>query len=163
MKMRTKLFLDDCRTRLGSGTDLGGMSLSWDAAAPGTVVGEFRGPAFRLHTKKYYNNSFSPFFYGKLAQVDGGTILEGDFRLHPFIRLFLLFWIAFLLLFAASALIVPAPAHPASGISRGWFYAGLAGLAVLGVGFVELGRWLARGEREVIRSFLKSTLQADDQ
>jgi hypothetical protein len=163
MKLRTKLFMADCRTRLGSGTDLGGMALSWDAASPGAVVGEFRGPKFRLHTKKYYSNSFTPFFYGKLTEADGGTVLEGDFRLHPFIKLFLLFWIAFLLLFGASAIIVPAQVHPASGISRGWFYAGLALLAVLGVGIVQLGSWLARGEREVIHSFLKSTLEADDQ
>jgi hypothetical protein len=139
------------------------MALSWDAVAPGAVVGEFRGPVFRLHTKKYYKNSFSPFFYGKLAEVDGGTVLEGDFRLHPFIRLFLLFWLAFIVLFGASAIIVPPPAYPASGISRGWFYAGLALLAVLGVGFVEFGRWRARGERKVIHSFLKSTLEAEDQ
>jgi len=163
MKLRTKLFLADCRTRLGSGTDLGGMALSWGAATPSAVVGEFRGSAFRLHTKRYYGNSFTPFFYGKLAEVDGGTVVEGDFRLHPFIKLFLLFWLAFLLIFAASAIIIPAPQHPASNISRGWFYAGLALLVVLGVALVQLGRWLARGEQEVIHSFLKSTLEADDQ
>jgi len=163
MKLRTKLSLADCRTRLGSGTDLGGMALSWDAAVPGEVVGEFRGPAFRLHTKKYYSNSFTPFFYGKLTEADGGTVLEGDFRLHPFIRLFLLFWISFLLIFAASAIIVPPQPHPASGLNRGLFYMGLALLTVLGIGFVQFGRWLARGEREVIHSFLKSTLEAEDQ
>jgi hypothetical protein len=163
MKLRTKLFLADCRSRLGSNTDLGGMALSWDSATPGSVLGEFRGPVFRLHTKKYYSNSFTPFFYGKLAEVDGGTVVEGEFRLHPFIRLFLLFWLAFLLLFGASAIIVPAPQHPVSDIPRGWFYAGIALLAVVGVAFVQLGRWLARGEREVIHSFLKSTLEADDQ
>lgn len=163
MKMRTKLFLADCRTRLGSGTDLGGMALTWDAPVPGGVLGEFRGPEFRLHTKKYYKNSFSPFFYGKLAEVDGGTVVEGSFRLHPFIRLFLLFWFAFLVIFGTSAIIAPAPLHPASGIPRVWFYAGLAVLAVVGVAFVQLGQWLARGDREVIHSYLKSTLEADDQ
>jgi hypothetical protein len=163
MKLRTKLFLADCRKRLGSGTDLGGMALSWESATPGTVLGEFRGRVFRLHTKKYYSNSFTPFFYGKLAEVDGGTVVEGEFRLHPFVRLFLLFWLAFLLLFGASAIIVPAPQHPVSDIPRGWFYAGLALLAILGVAFVQLGQWLARGEREVIHSFLKNTLEADDQ
>jgi hypothetical protein len=163
MKLRTKLFLADCRTRLGSATDLRGLALSWDAPAPGGVVGEFRGPAFRLHTRNYYKNSFSPFFYGKLMEADGSTVLEGDFRLHPFIKLFLAFWLAFLVLFAASAVIVPAPQHAVSGVGRYWFYAGLALLAFLGVGFVQIGRWLARGEREVIQSFLKSTLEAENQ
>ena len=153
----------DCRTRLGSATDLGGMALSWDAAAPGPVLGEFHGSMFRLHTKKYYSNSFTPFFYGKLAEVDGGTMLEGDFRLHPFIRLFLLFWFSFLIIFAASPIIVPAQHNPVSGLNRHLFYTGLAALAILGIGFVQFGRWLARGEREVIHAFLKKTLEADDE
>ena len=153
----------DCRTRLGSGTDLGGMALSWDAQAPGAVVGEFRDPVFRLHTKKYYSNSFTPFFYGKLTEVEGGTVLEGEFRLHPFIRLFLLFWLSFLVLFGLSAIIVPPPQHPDSGLNRCMFYTGLALLTVLGIGFVQFGRWMARGEREVIHSFLKNTLEAEDQ
>ena len=162
MKIQTKLSLEDCRAKLGAATDLRGMALSWDSAGPGPVVGEFHGSVFRLHTKNYYSNSFSPFLYGKLLAADGGTILEGDFRLHPFIRLFLLFWLAFLVIFGASAFIVPAPQHPAGSIPRFWFYAGLALLAVVGIAFVQIGRWLARGEREVIHSFLKSTLEANE-
>jgi hypothetical protein len=140
------------------------MALSWDAAAPsGAVVGEFRGPMFRLHTKKYYSNSFTPFFYGKLTEVEGGASLEGDFRLHPFIRLFLLFWFSFLILFAASAIIVPAPPHPPGSLNRQWFYMGLALLTLLGIGFVQIGRWMARNDREVIHTFLKTTLEAADE
>jgi hypothetical protein len=163
MKLRTKLSVAECRTRLGSATDLGGMALSWDSAAPSAVMGEFRGPVFRLHTKKYYSNSFTPFFYGKLTEADGGAVLEGDFRLHPFIRLFMLFWFSFLILFGASAIIVPPMPSPTGGVNRHFFYMGLALLTILGLGFVQFGRWLARGEREVIHSFLKSTLEANDQ
>jgi|GEM_PF-2369689 hypothetical protein len=163
MRLSTKLSLADCRTRLGSATDLGGMALSWDAAAPGPVLGEFHGSVFRLHTKKYYSNSFTPFLYGKLTQVDGATMLEGEFRLHPFIRLFLLIWFSFLIIFAVSPIIVPAQHNPVSGLNRQLFYSGLAVLAFLGIVFVQVGRWLARGEREVIHAFLKKTLEADDQ
>jgi hypothetical protein len=162
MKLRTKLSIAECRVRLGSATDLGGFALSWDAQGPGTVVGEFRGPVFRLHTRKYYDNSFAPFLYGKLQAADNGTILEGRFRLHPFVRLFTVFWFSFLLLFGVGALIVPAAPHTESGLGRGWFFLGLGVLAVLGAGFVQVGKWLGRGEQEVIRSFLKSTLEADD-
>jgi hypothetical protein len=163
MKMRTKLSIADCRTRLGSATDLGGLALSWDAAAPGAVLGEFRGSVFRLHTKKYYNNSFAPFFYGKMTESDGGTVLEGGFRLHPFVRLFMLFWFSFLVIFAAGALIVPAPPHPPGEGGRGWFFAGLGVSALLGAGLILCGQWLGRGERTVIHSFLKNTLEARDE
>jgi hypothetical protein len=162
MKLRSKLSVAECRARLGSATDLRGFALSWDADGPEKVVGEFRGSVFRLHTRKYYDNSFAPFFYGELQSAEGGSILEGCFRLHPFVRLFTLFWYSFILIFAAGALIVPAPQHPVGGISRGWYFVVLGVLAVLGGGLVQVGKWLARGEQEVIHSFLKSTLEATD-
>jgi hypothetical protein len=164
MKLRTKLSLAECRERLGSATDLRGLALSWDGEGPGTVVGEFRGSMFRLHTRKYYNNAFAPFFYGKLTEADGGAILEGGFRMNPFVRLSMLFLISCVLLFGAAAIIVPAPAQPSGGVGgRGWFFGGLALAAILGVGLVQAGKWLGRGEQEVIHAFLKSTLEADDE
>ncbi len=72
------------------------------------------------------------------------------------------FGYSFIVVFAVGALIVPFPEHPVAGFSRGWFFGVLAILAVLGGGLVQVGKWLARGEQEVIRSFLKSTLEADE-
>jgi len=163
MKLSTKLSIAECRARLGSATDLRGFALSWNADGPGAVVGEFRGPVFRLHTRKYYDNSFAPFFYGKLQAAGQGTILEGRFRMHPIVRLFTLFWFAFIILFGVSALIVPPSPHPVTAPGRGWFFAAQGLLALLGVGFLLVGSWLGRGEQEVIRSFLKTTLEAGDQ
>jgi len=154
--------MPECRARLQSATDLRGLALSWDAEGPVAVMGEFRGPLFRLHTKNYYTNCFAPFFYGKFSEAEGGATLEGSFRMNPFIRLFLVFWLSFLVLFAAGAFIVPPPAHPASGMGRVWFFVPLVVLAILGVSFVMIGRWLGRAEQRVIHSFLKSTLIADD-
>jgi hypothetical protein len=162
MKMRTKLSRNDCQTRLASATGLRELALSWNAKKSGAVIGEFRGPFFRLHTGKYHTNSFAPFFYGKLTEMDGGAVLEGGFRMNPLIQLFLLISLTFLLLFGLAAIIVPAQAHPVMGAGRGWFFLGLAGVAVLGLGLVLLGKWLGRGEQEVIHSYLKSTLEAND-
>jgi hypothetical protein len=161
MKMRTKLSGADCRARLGASTDPGGMTLSWRAREPG-VLGEFRGSAFRLHARTYYRNCFAPFFYGQLTEAGGGTLLEGDFRMNPFVRLFLVFWFSFLLLFGAGAIIVPAQAHPALTLSRGWLFAILGLLALLGIGLAQFGKWLGRGDQAVILAFLKSTLEATD-
>ncbi len=164
MKLRVKLSLADCRARLASAADLRGLALSWDGQGPGAVVEETRGSVFRLHTKKYYNNSFAPFFHGKLTEADGGVILEGGFRMNSFVRVFMFFSFFFVLLFGVGAIIVPAPAQPAGGIGgRGWFFAGLALAAISGVGLVQAGKWLGRGDQEVIHSFLKSTLEAEDE
>jgi hypothetical protein len=165
MKLRTKLSVAECKTRLGSATDLRGLALSWEAAGAGAgaVVGEFRGSAFRLHTRKYYSNSFAPFFYGNLTEAGGGAIIEGDFRMNPFVRLSVLFWLAFLVLFGLSALIVPAEANLGKQKGRGWFFAALFLLAFLGLAFVQLGKWLTRGEEKVILAFLQSTLEAGDE
>jgi hypothetical protein len=163
MKLRTKLSIAECRARLGAATDLGGMALSWDATGPGAVVGEFRGEAFRLHTRKYYQNAFAPFFYGRLSAIESGTVLEGSFRMHPFARLFMLFWFTLLIIFGLAPIIVPAAERVAANFNRHWYFAGLIALAVLGIGFIEIGKWLGRGEQDVIHSFLKSTLEAQDE
>jgi hypothetical protein len=138
------------------------MALSWDVKAPSAVLADFRGTAFRLHTGRYYSNSFAPFFYGILMEADGGTTIEGGFRMNPFVRLFLVFWLSFLLIFGVGAIMVPAPAHPAFGVSRGWLYVILGLLAILGVGLVQLGKWLGRNDEQVIHSFLMKTLEASD-
>ena len=83
--------------------------------------------------------------------------------MHPFARLFMVFWFAFLIIFGLAAVIVPAAEHPASGISQRWYFAGLALLAIIGVGLVQIGKWLGNGEQEVIRTFLKSTLEAEEE
>jgi hypothetical protein len=163
MKLRTKLSVAECRSRLGSATDLGGMSLSWDAAGPAAVVGEFRGQVFRLHTRKYYQNAFAPFLYGQLSAIEGGTTMEGNFRMHPFARLFMLFWFALLVIFAVAPLIVPAARNMASGLNRNWYYAGLGVLAMLGVAFFVFGKFLGNGDQETIHNFLKTTLEANDE
>jgi hypothetical protein len=163
MKLRTKLSVAECRARLGSATDLGGMALSWDAAGPAAVVGEFRGEVFRLHTKKYYQNAFAPFLYGKLSAVEGGAVLDGTFRLHPFARMFMLLWFALLAVFAVAPIIVPAAKQMASGLNRNWYFAGLGVLAFLGIAFFILGKFLGNGDHELIHGFLKTTLEASDE
>jgi high-affinity Fe2+/Pb2+ permease len=46
---------------------------------------------------------------------------------------------------------------------RGLFFGVLAGLAVVGMILVWVGRRLARRDREIISSFLKTTLEAREE
>jgi hypothetical protein len=161
IKLRTSLSPDQCKARLASATDLSGLSLSWNSTADAPpVLGDFRGASFRLHTSRYYTNSFAPFFYGKLLPSDNGTLIQGEFKMHPFARLLTLFWFSFIGIFAAGGLIVPMQDQPLTGLGRRVFFEALVGFAILGVVLVKFGQWLGRGEHKTILDFLKSSLEA---
>ncbi len=163
MKLRTQLSADECRKRLASGTDLGGLSLSWNTPAAGPkVLGDFRGAAFRLHTGRYYTNSFAPFFYGKLSASENGTLIEGGFQMHPFARMFAVFWFSFVAVFAAAGFIVPMGKEPGRSVGRGTLFLALGSFVVAGVGLIKFGQWLGRGEQKTILDFLKTSLEATE-
>jgi hypothetical protein len=164
MKLRTKFSPAECRTRLVSATDLGGLSLSWNGPSDARkVLGDFHGATFRLHTARYYTNSFAPFFYGRMTACDNGTLIEGQFRMNPLARLLTVFWFAFVGIFAAAPLIVPMSKQPGTMVGPNTLYLALGCCLVLGIGLVVFGQWLGRGEKKVVLEFLKNSLEASSQ
>jgi len=163
-KLKTKVPVDECHSRLQATTDVEGLLLSWNSDGDSPKVhGEFRGRAFRLHTRRFYVNSFIPFFYGRLEPADGGTVIEGRFKMNPLIRLLTVFWFSFIAVFAVGTIIVPARRVPGPGGGRMTLFVALVCLAVVGAGVVQLGRWLGRREEGVILSFLKNSLEATEE
>ena len=161
--MTTKISVAQCRSRLEATTDVQGLLLSWKTDRNSLKVhGEIRGEAFRLHTRRFYVNSFAPFFYGRLGEADGGAVIVGEFKMNPLIRLLTVFWFSFIALFAVGALIVPAKQVPGIGAGRMTLFIALACLAAVGAGVVQCGRWLGRSEEEVILDFLKTELEAKE-
>ena len=161
IKLRTRLSAEECRARLASATDLGGLALSWNSPAEAPqFLGDFRGAAFRLHTGRYYTNSFAPFFYGHLSPSDNGTVIEGEFKMHPFARISTVFWFSFVAIFAAGGLIVPMGKQPGTSLGPGTLFLALGCFMVLGMALVIFGRWLGRGEQKTILDFLKTSLEA---
>ncbi len=152
MKLSTKLSIEECRNRIIKA-----------AEPPQFILGEFRGNSFRLRTRKFYMNSFAPLFYGKFSGRAGGSTLEGEFRMHTLVRLFMVFWYSFLALFAVALVVVPARIPLYRERDRWMLLAALGGLALFGFLFITIGRWLARDEKTVIHNFLKTTLEAEDE
>ena len=151
MKLSTKLSIEECRSRIVKA-----------AEPPQFILGEFRGNSFRLRTRKFYINSFAPLFYGKFSERAGGSSLAGDYRMHPLVRLFMVFWFTFLALFAAALVVVPARIPLYRESERWMLLASLGGLSVFGMLFIVIGKWLARNEKTVIHNFLKTALEAED-
>jgi hypothetical protein len=78
--------VSDCRTRLAG-------SVGFNTVGP--VIGSVSGDRFRLYViRKELRNSFAPIFHGKLTAATCGTVIEGKFRMHFFVRIFLTIWFA---------------------------------------------------------------------
>jgi hypothetical protein len=163
MILRTHIAIDECRARLASAVDpvRWGFSLSGYAGAK-PILGKLRDTTFRLQMRPCYRNSFAPLFFGHFVASAEGTVVEGDFRMHPFVRVFMIFWFSFLVVFAAIALVVPSRDQPEAPWGRAALLIVAAGMGAFGVGLVKFGGWLGRTEKEVIVGFLKSTLEANE-
>jgi hypothetical protein len=59
----------------------------------GRVLCRLAGDQVRLSAYPSFANSFRPFFYGSLRPDGTGAILEGQFRVHTGIRLFVTIWL----------------------------------------------------------------------
>ena len=128
----------------------------------GTIAARIRGDRFRLFACGPSNvrNSFAPFFYGRLEGGTGSTRIRGRFQFHPIVRAFLVMWFGGLVVGGSQELLLPSSAWE-SGRSLPLFVT-LApmGMILLGVCFVMVGRWFARGQMENLRHFLKCELKA---
>jgi hypothetical protein len=163
MTLRTRFSISECRSRLESAVDAGGFAFSLSGyAGSKEILGKIHERNFRLQKRRSYQNSFAPFFYGKFTPSDGGTLIKGEFRLHPFVRAFMAFWFSFLTIFVIAALFLPSGGQPEAAGGRIFMLLTAGLLAVFGIGLVKLGQWLGDSERQTITIFLKRMLEADD-
>jgi hypothetical protein len=163
MTLHTRIPIEKCKARLASGVDAERFAFSWSGyGGSRTILGKLRDTGFRFQKRRYYHNSFAPFFFGRFVASDSGTLIEGEFRMHPFVKVFMIAWFSFL---AVSTVIVFVSVIAGRADVQGNPALGLgipAGMAAFGVALVKFGRWLSRGEERAIVAFLKSTLEAND-
>jgi len=156
-------FFEECRARLTAGVDEERLAFSWSGhAGSKPILGKLGETGFRLQKRRYYRNEYAPFFYGRFVSSDRGTLIEGEFRLHPFVRAFMIFWFSFLALFTALVLVQSATGRPGVQADTGRLLGIALFLGVFGVALVKFGRWLGRGEERAIVAFLKTTFEASD-
>lgn len=125
------------------------------------VLGTIQGDTIRLQIRRYYRNSFAPRYHGRLRCVRDGTAIEGEFRMHPFVRVFMAIWFSFLAFFLVAVLasFVTGRAEVRSSNNLALLLIPL-GMAAFGVLLIKFGQWLGRSEERKMLNFLKTTLEA---
>ena len=97
MTLHTRIPIEECEARLASSVDAERLGFSWSGyAGSRPILGKLRDSSFRLQKRRYYRNSFAPFFFGRFVASDDGTLIEGEFRMHPFVRVFMIVWFSLL-------------------------------------------------------------------
>jgi hypothetical protein len=109
-------------------------------------------------------NSFAPYFKGRLQPHGTGTMLVGRMGMHTFTRVFMLVWFAMLALIAGGGTV--AAAYAALQGDAPVLNALLTGataflMAAFGIGLVRFGVWWAEGEAERILAALTEALEAE--
>ena len=161
IKLHSPLSTAECQSRLAAAVDIEKLAFTRSGyAGSREILAKINGAAFRLQKRRTYRNSFAPFFYGKLMAAENGTLIEGEFKMHPAARVFMVFWFSFLAVMTVTALLLPSSGNSESG--RVAVLLVVAGLAVFGVALVKFGGWLGRNERVALVDFLKRTFDGSD-
>jgi hypothetical protein len=128
------------------------------------VLGTIEGARIRLEKRRYYRNSFAPYFYATLSEQEHGTRIEGHFDSPLFVKVLMRIWLALVLaigipIFTLSLKDIFLKTNTGSGDP---FFGVLAPpvFIVFGILLPKIGRWFARSEEGFILNFLQRILPA---
>jgi len=82
IKIQSPLRVEECVTVLKNAT-IEDTLLGTASVASGTIICKLEKAKFRLQIKKYGRDWAGPFLYGTLREMENGTQIEGEFRMHP--------------------------------------------------------------------------------
>ena len=146
--------ISDCRSRLAG-------LVGFNTVGP--VIGSSSGDRFHLYVvRNDFRNSFAPHFYGRLTTATSGTVIEGKFRMHFFVRIFLSIWFTVVIaiggrivIFSIQSLVAR---RPTEDTYVGLFYPGV--LFLCGLLMVYWCKTLGTDDEAQIVTFLQHTLNA---
>ena len=120
-------------------------------------MAKIRANRFRLFAQgcKHVRNSFVPFFYGRVEESRDGPRIIGSFKMHLFVRTFLLIWFG-----GVMAIAIGFPLTVQGVKAPLIFIVGASLMTSLGAGLVHFGRWLSRGQMSRLREFIREELKA---
>ena len=94
-----------------------------------------------------------------------GTVISGEFAVHPFVRVFMRIWFGGVILIGGTVFVSAVGAILFGAASQGDAWVGVLvppGMAVFGFFLIRAGRYLARNEARFITDFLINALDATD-
>jgi hypothetical protein len=134
------------------------LKYAFDPPPAGTVLAKRGGSSCRIHVQgpRHTRNSFIPFFFGSVTPDPAGCRIQGAFRLHPFVKVFMTVWFAFVGLFCLVGLVFLA-VRPAEG----WLFAAVPLVMVaFDYGLVRFGAWFSKDQLTALERFLTTELLA---
>ena len=163
----TSLPPSECRVRLQHYAEPDSLVRRFRFASRGTVYVSLRANSFRLFARgpALLHNSLEPYFYGTIIENAGRTLIRGQFRVHPFVVVFMGIWFAGVVFIGGSVTVVMlyeilrGRRSPDSGLAPGLGVVIAPAMLAFGVGLVLFGWRLGRSQRERIEQFLETTLQ----
>lgn len=165
LRLISGLPLDDCVQRICDATcprrSFAFSLPPWPPEKP--VAGYLRNNSFCLW-KAFPCNSFRCLLYGQVRPYKVGTIIEGHFQTHPFVRMFVICWfgMAFSMVGLTFVIMVLMPLVADLRVnSEGIYAVAFSLLVTLACGLmVVYFRRLARNEPQFIEDFLIRMLEA---
>jgi hypothetical protein len=163
MILHTTISVDECHTRLASAIDADEWSFSSSAnMCSKPILGKIYGDKFRIRKRIYYRNDLQPFFYGQFVHSDDGTLIDGNFKLYPLTKWFMIYYFLFLAFLLVADVLVPLMFRPANVNDSIVIAIFSLFMMCFGIFMMKFGPWLCRGHEKVIVDFLKQALEASE-
>jgi hypothetical protein len=129
-----------------------------------SVAGQVALDSLKLRKRINYRNSFQTFLIATMKPHEKGTLIQGDFVLHPLVRAFGVFWFGGVVIIGGCMLILTIfsyvfgfPHHD----DHAWLMLiGPPAMLLFDVLLLKVGRYSAKGEAQFLSEFLIELLDA---
>lgn len=164
--LQSDISISECLNRISNAIDTPRWTVFSLSGYQGSrpVLGKIEGDRIRLEKRRYYRNSFAPYFYATLSEQEHGTRIEGHFDSPPFVKVFMRIWLAFVLAVGIPIFILSLKGiFLKTNTGNGDPVVGVLVppvLIVFGILLPKIGRWFARSEEGFILNFLQRILSA---
>jgi hypothetical protein len=144
---------EECSLRIAAGINRPFMGMVF---GPKPVTGYVKRSKLWLRKRIWYGNSFQTYLYATIeANPAGGSVLSGEFRVHPLMQMAMNLWFAGVFVLCAILLI-----QEGKGMFAGRVGSTVLGMPIFGWVLFRSGRYLARNEACFLTGFLLCTIDA---
>ncbi len=158
----------ECAARLASAIDCERSALISFSSIFGSkpIAGKVTETSLRLRKRIGYRNSFQNFLTATMRPEGTGTVISGEFAMHPIVRVFMTIWFGGVILIGGTMFIGTIGGFLFGLAPHGdnaWIGVVVPPLMLLfGFALVRFGSYLARDEARFITDFLLQVLNAND-
>jgi hypothetical protein len=157
----TELDIEECKRRIHE-------IVSQNTFSAGAIKGKVHknnNTFYLIKPTAHVRNSFAKFFYGNLIKRENGTLIQGNFRMHIAVKIFLAFWFGIItftgggmFLFSFINVFLKTSIIKGPGFMVGLLVPPLMILG--GILAVKLGSYFSKKGEKYVLEFIESTLES---